>query len=195
MSNASPSTNRERPVDLDTVGTVNAPTTGSIIPKECGTGAVRQTVLTFTNVPVTVANTTGASFGSFKFYDFPEGLIHVHGVSAYFSSIVWTGESIVATGSGDFSMGTTATADATLSSTDVNLLPSSAMLDPFVGGVGRSNAHAYLAASAKFDGTTTPVDAYLNVIIDDADVSDTDSDTVLFTGTVVITWQNEGNPV
>lgn len=195
MPNASPSITRERAPDLDTVGTVNAPTTGSITAKEYGIGSERTTVLTFTSVPVTVANTTGASFGSFKFYDFPEGVIAVKCVTAYFSAIVWTGESIAAGGSGDFSMGTTATADATLSSTDVNLLPSTAMLDPFVSGVGRSNANAILAAPTNLDGSTTAIDAYLNVIIDDADVSDTDSDTVLFTGTVTLVWSNAGNNV
>ncbi len=86
-------------------------------------------------------------------------------------------------------MGSTATAEATLATTEVDMLASTAMLDPFVAGVGRSNVGAALAAMAQFDGTTTPIDMYLNVIIDDADVSDAAaSDSVFFTGWVRTTW-------
>lgn len=193
-----PSIVRLRPSGAETVGA--AVTSIGIKATECGTGAVRQTVLTFTNTPVVTGNTTGASFGSAKIYDFPKGRIAVLGVTAYFTQITFnttagTNGDIAGGGSGDFSIGSTATADATLATTDVDMLPSTAMLDPFVTGVGRSNVVGALAAAAQFDGTTTAIDAYLNVIIDDADVSDAAaSDNVYFTGTVTITWINLGDP-
>jgi hypothetical protein len=60
------------------------------------------------------------------------------------------------------------------------------MLDPFVSGVGTGSG--VFAAPAAHDGTSTAKDAYLNIIIDDADVADAASDTVLVTGTVQIVW-------
>ena len=153
---------------------------------EGGNATVHQTVLTLASTPVTVANTTGASFGGVKLYDFPAGRILVLGVTASLG-FVWTGESIAAGGSGDYSLGTTITSDATLDGTDVNLLPSTGMTDPAVSGVAAATSNA-LAAAAQFDGTATAIDANLNIIIDDADVANADTDTVLASGTITITW-------
>lgn len=192
-----PSIKRERPDGLNTVGA--AVTSIGVKAEEFGTGVLRQTKLTLTNVPVVTGNTTGASFGSAKIYDFPAGRIAILGVTATFTSITFNTEAgasgdIAGGGSGDYSLGSTATADATLSTTDVDMLPSSAMLDPFVSGVGRSNAGSALAAAAQFDGTTTAIDMYLNAIIDDTDVSDgAAADSVYFTGTIYVTWANLGD--
>jgi hypothetical protein len=158
---------------------------------EYGVGdVIHKTVINFASTPVTVANTTGASFGNVKVYDFPEGRIGVLGATTSLS-FNWAGTDIAATGSGDFSFGTTGTADATLSTTDVDIIPSSAMLDPFVAGVGTGTGA--LAASAQFDGTSTAKDVYINIIIDDADVADGASDIVLVTGSLTVTWINLGD--
>lgn len=169
---------------------LGAPNGATVSAVENGSGPVHQTVLTLTSTPVTVGNTTGASFGGVKLYDFPAGRILIHGVTADLS-FNWDGTDIAAAGSGDVSLGTTITADATLDGTDVDLLPSTAMTDPFVAGVGA--AAGALASSAQFDGTTTAKDANLNIIIDDADVADAASDVVLVTGTITLTWTNLGD--
>lgn len=169
---------------------VGAKNGDTVVVQELGNTVVKQTVLSLTATPVTVANTTGASFGGVKLYGFPAGRILVLGVTADLS-MDWSASDIVATGSGDFSMGTTITTDATLDGTDVNLLPSTGMLDPFAAGVG--TAKGALAASAQFDGTSTAIDANLNIIIDDADVDNAASDIVLVTGTVKLTWINLGD--
>lgn len=169
---------------------------GTVTAEEKGVGAIHQTVLTFEAFRVIVGNTTGVSFGGAKFYDFPAGRILVLGCTAYFPTITF-GSTIGTGGSGDYAIGTAVNADGDLGdATDVDLLPSSAMLDPFVTRTGRSNAGTALAAAAQFDGTTTAKDAYLNVIVDDADVSDGDTNgTVDFTGTVTLTWINLGDYV
>jgi len=172
-----------------TNGVANTATTVSY--NEFSNGPLHQTVLTLTDFPVTVANTTGASFGSAKLYDFIAGRIAIAGVTASLG-FNWAATTIAATGSGDWSLGTTATTDATLSSTDVDLCPSTAMTDPAVAGVAAATGGA-LAATAQFDGTSTAKDAYLNIIIDDADVADAASDIVLVTGTVRITWIDLGD--
>lgn len=169
-------------------GAVN-PSQG-ITAAEYGGGVVHKTVLSLAATQVTVGNTTGVSFGGLKLYDFPEGRILVLGVTADLD-FDWSGQDIAADGSGDFSLGTTITSDATLSTTDVDLLPSTALTDPFVAGVGEGKGA--LAASAQFDGTTTAKDLNLNLIIDDADVADGASDVVTVSGTVTVTWINLGD--
>lgn len=170
------------------VGAKNGSTVSVV---EYGNNVGHKTVITLASTPVTVGNTTGASFGGVKLYDFPEGRLLIKGVT-FSLGFVWTGEDIAATGSGDYSLGTTITADATLNGTDVDLGPSTAMVDPFVGGVGTPTSGA-LAASAQFDGTGTAKDLNLNIIIDDADVSDGASDVVLASGTITVSWENLGD--
>jgi hypothetical protein len=175
-----------------TVG-VGAKNGATVTAVELGDGVLHQTVLTLAATPVTVANTTGASFGGVKVYDFPAGRILIQGVTVNLS-FNWTDDSspvIAQDGSGDFSMGSTITADATLATTDVDLLPSTAMTDPFLAGVG-TGAGA-LAASFHYDGTATALDANLNIIIDDADVANATTADVLVSGTVTITWTNLGD--
>jgi hypothetical protein len=169
---------------------IGLPNGSTVTAEERGNGVVHQTVLTLVNTPVTVANVTGASFGGLKLYDFPEGRLNILGVTANLS-FNWAGQDIAADGSGDFSLGSTITADATLATTDVDLLPSTALTDPFVAGVGVGSGA--LAAAAQLDGTATPKDLNINIIIDDADVSDAASDIVLVSGTITITWINLGD--
>lgn len=170
-------------------GVANAASTVSCM--EFRSGPFHQTVITLAAFPVTAANTSGASFGTAKLYDFPECRIGILGSTASLA-FNWAGTSIDAAGSGDWSLGTTGTSDATLASTDVDLCPSVAMTDPAVAGVAAATGGA-LAAAAQFDGTSTAKDAYLNVIIDDADVADGTSAVVLVTGTIRITWVDLGD--
>lgn len=174
-----------------TVSGAGAKNGATVTASERGNSTVHQTVLTLASTPVTVANTTGASFGGVKIYDFPAGRILVLGVTASVG-FVWTDEDIAAAGSGDYSLGSTITADATLGGTDVDMLPSTAMTDPAVLGVAAATNNA-LAVSAQFDGTATAIDVNLNIIIDDADVADAASDVVLASGTVTISWVNLGD--
>ena len=178
--------------NLNTVGTVPAAAAPYVTAREFGEGIVRTTVLEVVGLPVTVTNTTGISFGNFKLLDLPKGRILVLGNTVKWSRIAFS-SGIAATGSGDYSMGTTGTTDATLDSTDVDLLASTAMADPFVAGVSTDTAGAALAAVAYLDGTTTAKDVYLNAIVDDIDVSNAATDTVTFTGRIVLTWTNLGD--
>lgn len=167
-----------------------APAGDGILADEDGiAGAIQKTTLRFVNATITVGNTSGASFGSKKIYDFPKGRILLLGGRANLE-FDWSGQDIAATGSGDASLGTTATADATLSSTDVDLMASTALTDPFVGGVGALAGN--FVNPTNFDGTGTAKDMHLNVIIDDADVADAASDTITLNGTVEFSWINLG---
>jgi len=183
------------------VGALHANASSYASVTEYGDGLNHVTVFALSAMPVTTGNTTGASFGSAGLYTFPEGGIKIGFCNAYFTRISFnttggTDGDIAGAGSGDYSIGSTATADATLSSTDVNILPSTAMLDPFVVGVGTSNVSSVLAAPVGLNGNVTAVTAYLNVIIDDADVADAAAgDNVYFTGAIWLEWTWGGNVV
>ena len=155
-------------------------------------GLVHKTTLTMVNKPVTVGNTTGVSFGGSKIYDFPAGRILVLGVTLASVSFDLTDAGNVtpidATMGGDIAVGSTVAGDGTLTGADVDLIPSTS-IDPISGGV----TGAALAASAQFDGTTSPLDAYFNILIDDADVGNAASDVLLVNGTLTITWLNCGD--
>jgi hypothetical protein len=175
-------------------GAIVSAALGKAVAQEYGNHFIHQTLIELQALPVVTGNTSGISFGSKQLYEFPEGRIHILGNAAHFSKITFNTESgvsgdIAGAGSGDYSLGSTATADGVLSTTDVDLLPSSAMLDPFVAGVGQSNAGTALAAAAQFDGSATPLKMFLNTIVDDADVSDgAAADSVFFTGWIRTTW-------
>jgi hypothetical protein len=152
-------------------------------------GPMQRVELKVTDMPVAVANTTGISFGSVQLLDFPQGRIMIDGgtvnlVVDWSASADGDGEEIALTGSGDAALGTAATADGTLSGAEVDVMASTAMTDPFVAGVG--DLHGNLVKDTEFDGTATAKDVYLNVIIDDADVGDTDNAIVYFTGTIIL---------
>lgn len=150
-------------------------------------GIVRKTVLSLTDVPVTVGNTTGVSFGGTKIYDFPQGRILVLGATLEGLSFDLTDEGnatpIAGTHGGDIACGTTAPTDGTLAGTDVDIIPSTS-IDPISDGVDG----AALAASAQFDGTAEAKDVFLNVLIDDADVANGASDVILVSGVLTIHW-------
>lgn len=154
---------------------------------------VIKSVITLTDVPVTVSNTTGVSFGGTKVFTFPEGRILVHGatVGALSLTLATGGTNatpLVGTMGGDFAFGTAVPDDGLLDDTAVDIIPSHSA-DPLSGGAGA----AALAASAQFDGTTTPVAVYVNAIIDDGDVADTANDEFEVSGDLTIVWSLLGD--
>jgi hypothetical protein len=164
--------------------------------------SVTMTQLTFTKLPFLVSNATGISFGTLKLLTFPFGRFSLNGGSLIFTSVDASrsdlcfarGSSTAATVidaafSGDISLGTTGTTDATLNSTDVDILASTALLDPAVAGVTNNLATpaAVLNGPTEFDGSTTTTTGTakslnLNIIIDDEDVADASSHMLLLTG-------------
>lgn len=159
----------------------------TVLVNDAAVGDIHSTTITMNGVLVTVGNTTGVSFGGTKLIDFPAGRIQVMG--AYQSGITFGLTNagnltpITSAMGGDVSFGTTAPTDGTLTGADVDIVPS-ASIDPISGGCAISR----LAASATFDGTTTAIDVFVNVLIDDADVGDGASDVLEVSGTLVINW-------
>jgi hypothetical protein len=172
------------------VGSVPGPT---VIATEYGDAAMRQTVLQLVNHLVTVGNTTGVSFGGSEIYAFPEGRIHVLGCVrkpiTFDLSNAGNVTPIAGTMGGDVALGSSAPDDGTLTGSDVDFNGSTS-IDPISGGA----AGAALSAAAVFDGTSSAIKLYANVLIDDADVADGSSDVIgLNCDAIVITWVNLGD--
>lgn len=155
---------------------------------------VRTVTITGTDVPITVGNTTGVSFGSVKVFDFPQGLIRVLGAAlttgfSYDFTPAGNSTPIAGTMGGDFGFGTTAVSDGTIGGADEDIIPETS-IDPLSTPV-----NAFLAAdiAAPFDGHTTATAIYLNHLIDDADVANAASDDILISFVLKVTYVNLGD--
>jgi len=168
----------------DTVGAVN----GATVTTSDTSGFINKTVLTLADTPVVVTEEGAGTnaVGGVKIYDFPEGRILVLGVIVDSVIIGIDTNAIDVADGGDWSFGTAVPGvDGTLDGTAVDLCPATSA-DPIIS----TNSSA-LVASAQFDGTTTAKDMYFNMLIDDADVSATHTNTI--DATVTINWVNLGN--
>lgn len=172
---------------LDKAGAAPAPTVGAIVTKNVQFGPFCQTTLTLNNVGQTIVN--GTEYQGTKIYDFPAGRINVLGVTATLQQKTTSAlaSTLNASSTGAIALGTVTASATTLATTMVNLMPSTAFTSSAtvnVAGTAVSNA---LAASAQFDGTTTPVDVFLNTAF--ATTANVDADAMqTISGTVVITW-------
>lgn len=133
--------------------------------------------VTVTAYPITLANTTGISFGNVPLITFPKGVIHIKSVSVDNFKFDVTDDAanvtpIATTHGGDFSLGSAATADGTINNAEVNILASTSY-DPFSTAVDANSAIDVL-----IDGSSTAVTVYCNCIVDDSDVGDGASDVV-----------------
>jgi hypothetical protein len=153
---------------------------------EEGIGAFHITKLAISALPVTLGNTTGISFGSKQLITFPRGKVHI--LSSNVEDFLWglgnagNATPIAGTMGGDFALGSTATADATLNGTEVNVLAATSY-DPFSTAVSANSA-----INVILDGSATPASVYLNAIIDDADVADAASDILELSCTMRLVW-------
>jgi hypothetical protein len=160
--------------------------------EERGDGVLHQTVLTLTavSVPMTDATTNGCH-GSIQLYDFPQCLL-VH-VASNLSLTLTAGAGGVADGAAVVAaVGTvtTATDNAALTTTEADLVPSTAFTLSS-GTVLARNVSTTALGAIVFDGTATAKDAWLNIAVPDADSSA--NDTISVTGTVILTWINGGD--
>jgi hypothetical protein len=164
--------------------------------KEQGIGASRKTVLAFRNVTVAVNDDAGvAGWLTSKIYDFPAGMIAVKGVHADLALTV-DAAGVNADWDGDFAVGTAGSTDGSaLTSTLAAFIPSTAT--PQASGsatTAKGVTTAALYPIDALDGTSTAIDCYLNVLVDDADQDVTTTPTnMIFNGTVTIYWTNLGD--
>lgn len=157
---------------------------------ESGDGTFHQTVFTLAAVPVTMRDTEQG--GGVKIYDFPLGRIQRIGATG---TIAVTTTSVLAdtlnTGvTCNWGVGSTTQASATVATTEQDFVNVTAFTSSATINVAGANATGVGAAVlASLDGTSTAVDAFLNLAV--ALNTDIDGDaSVTVSGTIKITWVN-----
>lgn len=176
-----------RKILTPTVNSTLAPTTG--VTKKATLGGLVTETYTFTNRSVTITdNTTSGAHGNLKLVDLPEGNITILGATTNLT-IARVGTNITATAAIVSSIGTVAAAntDATLTSTEANIVPSTVATLTAGAGSAKGESTAVLIA----DGTTTPVAVYLNFAMPDASSAGNDALTV--NGAVTIVYCVSGD--
>lgn len=191
--------------DLTVEGTLNAGTvettegvgavagTGVTVAEQ-GDGAVHKTVFTFTNAAVVLADEAGVvAYGGLKIYDFPAGYIRTLGASSNIA-VTKTSAGVNTDWDGDFGVGTaTASNNATLSSTEQDVIPTTATPQA-VAGATTANGVSTASEDTIKDGHSTAKDLYINFLVDDADhnVNGTACNLIL-NGTLTVIWTNFGD--
>lgn len=164
-------------------GSVTQPATGKVTYKAEQFGALNYVKLTLDNVPQTVVN--GTEYQGTKIYTFPEGRILVLGVTATLRQKTTSAldSTLNASSTGAIALGTATASNVSLTSTMVDLLPSTAFTSSATVNVAGTAVSAALAASAQFDGTSTAKSMYLNTAY--ATTTDVDGDaTQTISGTI-----------
>lgn len=178
-----------RPVDA------GLPDGTGVAAKQLGNQAIQRTVLTLTNAAVPLTDEAGVvAYGGLKIYDFPAGLILFLGAVADLA-LTKSSAGVNANWDGDVGLGTvTASNNATLSSTEQNLIPTTPTPQASAGATTADCKSTSTESGAILDGTSTAVDAYLNLLVDDADHDVTGTAcNLIVNGTITLTWINLGD--
>lgn len=149
------------------------------------------------NVVVAVSATGAAvGFGTGVIGDFPEGNILFMGAVAYLAFAGSGSDANLSdTWSGDYSVGTTATADVTLSGTEVDIVASTAIgaatsevIAATRGVTGSDATDGGLLAPLILDNTDGSLEINLNLLIDAADITDDQSVNITVSGEVYLAY-------
>lgn len=173
------------------VGAAGASPVNASIETVNSSAGMTKTVITLSGLSVTMTDaTTAGSHGSVKLYDFPAcNLFFLGGtcdltLTAGAGGITDTAAVVAAIGTA-----TVGTDNATLTSTEADLIPSTA--SPLTGGAGVTKGKTVTAGAVVFDGTDTAKDAWLNLAVPDA--GSTADDTLTVSGTITLVWSNLGD--
>lgn len=145
---------------------------------------VQKLVFTFTNVAMALTDVASTvAYAGLKFWDAPEGAVKIVG-SVMNLVLTKSSAGVVAAANGDISVGTvTASNNATLTSTEANIIASTAWLM----AAGVASPKLVTTAAVDLDGTAAAIDAYLNVLVDDADQDVTTTPcNIIVNGTVTL---------
>lgn len=162
--------------------------------QELGNAVVHKTVLTFDDVAIALTDQASTvAYGGLKVYDFPEGAILMLGAVADLD-LTKSSAGVNDDWDGDFGVGTvTASNNATLSSTEQNIIPTTATPQASSGAT-TANGLSTATENAVINGTSTPVDVYLNLLVDDADHDVTSTPcNLIVNGTLTLTWVKLGD--
>lgn len=173
------------------VGSVPAAVASYVEAVEYGDGQHHRTVLKLSALSIsTVDNGTDGHAGSVKLYDFPQGYVHIKGGAQAYTAITVDGTGLPDDVVLDIAVGSTAagTDMETLSGTAEDILTKDDIT--LSSSVTATNQFQQETTGGGIDGTSTAVDAYLNIAATAATADD--DGTIVLTGELVIDWVNYG---
>lgn len=180
------------PFQITQEGEPTLPTVTGLTGESKGAGHFRTVVLTFADVAVPLVDeATVVAYGGLKVLDFAEGAVAILGGVGNLA-LTKSSAGVTATWDGDIGVGTvTASNNATLASTEQNIIPTT----PTPQAVSSATTGDCVSTGAVYlDGTTTPVDVYLNILVDDADHDVTTTPcNIIVNGTLTIHYLWLGN--
>lgn len=160
-----------------------------------GAQNVQKTVLTLKDVAVPMVDEAGVvAYGGLKIYDLPEGAILFLGAVANLA-LTKSSAGVNADWDGDFGLGTvTASNNATLSSTEQDLIPTTSTPQAASGATTAKGKSTSTEGAKILDGTGTAKDVFLNILVDDADHDVTGAAcNIIVNGTITLFWTNLGD--
>lgn len=166
-----------------------------VVATNYGTQAIQRTVIKLTDAAVALADEAGVvAYGGLKIFDFPAGLIVFLGAVADLA-LTKSSAGVNANWDGNVGLGTvTASNNATLSSTEQNLIPTTSTPQAVSGATTADCKSTSTESGAILDGTSTAVDVFLNLLVDDADHDVTGTAcNLIVNGTITLTWINLGD--
>lgn len=162
---------------------------------EEGLGPFKKTVITFTNHPIALTDEAGVvAYGSQKVYDFPIGYIRILG-AVLDLALTKSSAGVSDTWDGDIGVGSTAAGNNNaLATTEQNIIPTTPTPQAVAGATTGDAQSTATENAAILDGHTTAVDAYVNILVDDADhdVGATPANIIL-NGSLTILWVSMGD--
>lgn len=165
---------------------------GKGLPRSLSRASASREAVTKMQIPVddiinVAAASTAVGFGTGVLSGLPEGQLKMLGAAA---KLVFSGpgasDDLTDTWAGDFSLGTTGTADVTLDGTDVNIIASTAI--PAATAEVSPEVNAINGTSAVFDNTANDLEVNLNLLIDAANIADDTNVDITVQGVVEITF-------
>jgi len=136
------------------------------------------------SIPITDSGGAAGGQGGLQIFQFPEGVIQIMG--AYYDLTIRRSSTGIAAGAavvGALGSVVAGAADSTLTTTEADMIAST--VGTLTAGAGLLQKHGSLVAAA-FDGHTTPLKAFLNLAIPDADISATDA--IIVNGVIAVNW-------
>lgn len=159
---------------------------GSGVTGEAQGSGLMQIVVTFTNTAIALTDEAGVvAYGGLKFFDFAQGYVGIMGAVADLA-LTKSAAGVNDDWDGDFGVGTvTASNNATLATTEQNVIPTTATPQAVSGATTATGANT---AYVVLDGSSTAADLYLNFLVDDADHDVTSTPTnLIVNGTITLT--------
>jgi hypothetical protein len=177
------------------IGGTGAANGTGVAAAESGQGPLHFTTLTLTNTPVVLADNAGViAYGSLKIYDMPEGAIQFLGAVTDLD-LTLSAAGVNADWDGDIGLGSVAANNsATLATTEQNIIPTTATPEAATSATTGNSQSTLTEAGTVLNGTSTAVDVYLNLLVDDDDHNVTGTATnIICNGTVKLVWVQLGD--